>query len=57
MSLNKLSCLLHLRVLSFLLIIRGFDYPGKYISDPTQIIGSLLYMKYTHTHIYKKDCV
>jgi hypothetical protein len=32
MSANKLTYLLHLRVfLSFLQIIRGFDYPGKYI--------------------------
>jgi hypothetical protein len=29
--------------LSFLRIIRGLDYPGKYISQPTRIIGSLLY--------------
>jgi hypothetical protein len=42
---NTLTYLLHLRVLiSFLRIIRGFDYPGKYISQPTRIIGSLLYL-------------
>jgi hypothetical protein len=44
MSVNKLTFLLQLRVfLSFLQIIRGFDYPGKYISQPTLIIGGLLY--------------
>jgi hypothetical protein len=44
MSVNKLTYLLHLRVfLSFLWIIRCFDHPGKYISQPTQIIGSQLY--------------
>jgi hypothetical protein len=44
MSVNKPTYLLHLRVfLSFLRIIRGFDYPGKYISQPTRIIGSLLH--------------
>jgi hypothetical protein len=45
MSVNKLTYLLHLRVfLSFLRIVRGFDYPGKYISQQTRIIGSLLYL-------------
>jgi hypothetical protein len=44
---NELTYLLHLRVyLSFLQIIRGFDCPGKYISQPTRIIGSLLSYKY-----------
>jgi hypothetical protein len=48
MSVNKLSYLSHLRVfLSFLRIIQGFDCPGKYISQPTRIIGSLLYSKNT----------
>jgi hypothetical protein len=33
MSVNKLTYLLHLHVfISFLRIIRGFVYPGKYIS-------------------------
>jgi hypothetical protein len=45
MSVNKFAYLLHLRVfLSFLRIIRGFDYPEKYISQPTRIIGSLLFL-------------
>jgi hypothetical protein len=44
MSVNKLTYSLHLSVfLSFLWIIRGLDYPGKYISQPTRIIGSVLY--------------
>jgi hypothetical protein len=43
MSVNKLTYLLHLRVfLSFFRIIRGFDYLGKHISQPTRIIGWLL---------------
>jgi hypothetical protein len=46
MSANKLRYLLHLRVLfSFLQVIRGSDYPGKYISQSTRIIGSPLYLK------------
>jgi hypothetical protein len=47
MSVNKLTYVLYLRVfLSFLRIIRGFDYPGKHISQPTRIIGSPLIKEY-----------
>jgi hypothetical protein len=35
MSVNKLRCVLYLRVfLSFLRIIWGFDYPGKFPTNP-----------------------
>jgi hypothetical protein len=45
---DNLTYLLHLRVfLSFLLIIQDFDCLGKYILQPTRIIGSLLYSHYT----------
>lgn len=38
-------CLLHLHVfLTFLRITRGFNYSGKYISQLTRIIGSLIYI-------------
>jgi hypothetical protein len=48
MSANKLTYLLHLRgFISFLRIIQGIDYSRKYISQPTRLIGSLLYYRKT----------